>query len=967
MGLGASVNWLRNRNLERLRSREPERAPDLEYTQSTVGLTPFIRENDINFAAHSLKPENEANVFFDDIKVNNFSQRASYINVTSSSAFTNLRINEGLYAATSKAYAEVLGSSITATDNQVYLNDNFISIRIAKESGSSDLSTTEYAINDLVYQTADNIAFNFSLYAGVSQPNFAFLGKVKKWEYIDASNGVLVVEPILGTLNTSITNGARDRIFNLTRVSLTLREAAYVHSNNRFQAGETVSYASNGTAVLTIAAANAYVALSSAVTLSNTANSPIRSVVLSSNNITRDGISTIVGNTISIVSGTNMGFKANVVSVVANTAMGWNEAIVDATLPAHCTANSVYSIGNHRVNDVGAMYGIFHIPSESNLRWLTGERVFTITDTATYNDNAYKMRAIAKYTALGRVNTAENARNFVLAEQTPNTLRAPEKVTQASQKVNDRKYMAQTFYTPRGNSIQDGEIKNAYGIFVTSIDLFFKSKPSNSEELLPFTVAISKVESGLPANEIIASKTLEPAYINVSATTPSISNTSLATKFTFQDPVYLLPETEYAIKLITESGDYEVWTATLGGSYIDDVGNIRRISEQPYVGNFFKSQNASNWNPILNQDLMFRVNRASFSTQASQVNFQLAPIFTAQAIGISTNTVFDMVKLSSTEQQFSPTSISYAIKTKLTDGTETDYIAIDNNEIYNFGKDTNISSISSKRRRLIDYGNVASVNVRVTMQTSDDSVTPVLNQERFSIFTLENIINNAGIANNLITITNGGSHSNAANIAITISLPDVGSNRATANILPSMLSGGKITAVNIINPGSGYFSSPTITIAEQSASSNATAKVNGETDSSGGNILAKYQTKIVTLEDGFDAGDLVVRMDAVKPIGTDIAVYVKVLSALDSDPFVSKNWLRMSKVRDNSSPDQTKQVPLEFRYSFTKGTIEYFDGARVLPLGGTFKYFAVKVRMTAEDPTVVPFVESLKVVAVPGG
>jgi len=36
--------------------------------QSPIGITPFIRENDINFAAASLKPDNAANFFFDDIK-----------------------------------------------------------------------------------------------------------------------------------------------------------------------------------------------------------------------------------------------------------------------------------------------------------------------------------------------------------------------------------------------------------------------------------------------------------------------------------------------------------------------------------------------------------------------------------------------------------------------------------------------------------------------------------------------------------------------------------------------------------------------------------------------------------------------------------------------------------------------------------------------------------------------------------
>jgi hypothetical protein len=182
-----------------------------------------------------------------------------------------------------------------------------------------------------------------------------------------------------------------------------------------------------------------------------------------------------------------------------------------------------------------------------------------------------------------------------------------------------------------------------------------------------------------------------------------------------------------------------------------------------------------------------------------------------------------------------------------------------------------------------------------------------------------------------------------------------------------MLSGGAVTAINITNPGSGYLTSPTITIVEPGATSNATAIVNGETDASGGNILSKYQTKVVTLEDGFDAGDLVVRMRAYKPQGTNIAVYFKVLSALDSDPFVTKKWQRMNVVNDYTSPDQTTAVPLEFKYSIRKGSIDYFDGARTLPLGGTFKYFAVKIRMTAEDPTVTPAVESLRVIAVPGG
>jgi len=925
-----------------------------------AGLSPFTRENDINFSARNLKPDANANFFFDDIKVNDFTQKASRINVSSNTVLTSVKINMGLYGSTSKAYAEVLGTSRTSTQNLIYINENFITVKIVKGAGATDLSASNFSVDDLVYQTATGAALTYFLNFS-PQPDFAFVGKVKKWEVIDASNGFLVLDPILGSLNTSLTNDTAKNIWNLSNFIAQVREVSITMANNRFQAGETLTFAANGTTLTTVNTANAYLAFSSSVTGANIGNTPIRSIVISSNNISRDGISTMNGNTITIVSGTNMGFKANVVAFVANTANGFNEAIVDATLPVHCTSNSVYSIGNHTVDDVGALNGIFHIPSESNLRWLTGERVFTITDTATFNDNAYKMRAIAKYSAVGRTNTVENARNFVLREQTPNTLQAAPKVINETQKINDRKFMAQTFYTPKGSSIVNGEIKNAYGVFMTSVDLFFKSKPTNAEEQLPFTVAISKVENGLPSNDIIAERTLEPEYIQTS-NKPSVSNTSTLTNFAFVDPVFLLPSTEYAIKLITESPDYEVWTATLGGEFTDELGNLHRVSEQPYIGNFFKSQNASNWNPILNQDLMFRVNRAVFSTIPVERHFNLIPNKELQ-----TNTVMDLVKISSTTQQFSPTSITYELNSFLTDGTSAGFIKLENNEIYNFGKDTNISSVSSKRRRYIPSGNVNGINVKVTMATTDSSVSPVFNTERFGVFALENIINNAGISNNLISITSSGNHANAANISITISSPDVGSNTATANILPSMLSSGKVTAVNIINPGSGYLTTPTITLVEAAASANATAIINGETDNSGGNVLSRYQTKVVTLDDGFDSGDLVVRLRAYKPQGTNIHVYFKVLSALDADPFIAKKWQKMTVVKDAISPDQTTAIPLEYRFSLTNGTIEYFDGTKTLPLGKTFKYFAVKIRLTAEDPTVTPAVESLKVIAVPGG
>lgn len=951
--------------LKKKKKKAPKVAPppDVKYTQTPVGLTPFIRENDINFNARNLKPDTNPNYFFDEIKVNGFCQRASIVNVDSSLALSNVRVNEGIYGQTSKAYAQVLGTSLTGTQNLLYVNDNFVSMNVARGDSNAMLSD-EYAIGELVYQSSANTSHDYSTYTGYSQPQFTFLGKVVKWEYVSGVYGVLVVDPILGKVNNAIVNPSSScRVFNLSRYSANVRNSANVYSGNRFSSGEPIQYAASCTTFAYVSTDASYTALSSAVPSVNVNN--LRSIVLSTNNLTRDGIlAEVEANTLYIVSGTNMGFSATIDKIVANSTYGWREAILASDMPALPTSNTIYSINDHVVDTVGALHGIFHIPSDDKLRWLTGERVFTITDTAAPVVNDYRMRAVAKYTALGKVNTSENARNFVVREQTPSTQQAAPSVIQETQKVNDRKFMAQTFFTPKANEIVNNQVKSSYGMFVTSIDLFFKSKPTDNEELLPFTVAISKVESGLPGNDIIAERTLEPGYIKVSSNvTPSLANTLSMTKFTFKDPVYLQPSTEYAIKLITESPDYEVWTATIGEDYTDELGNKRKVSDQPYVGNFFKSQNASNWNPILNQDLMFRVNRASYDTSKTvYFNIQADQDLTA-------NVYLDEMRLTSTAQQFAPTNITYDVKTYLADGTVQDFVTVKPDEVYKFGKDTNVSSIDSKRRRRIQAGNTAWMNVRVTLATTDDSVSPILNKERMGLFAIQNIINNAGISNSMITITSAGSHgATNSDITVAFSAPDVGANTATGYVAASQLSSGKVLGITVVNPGAGYLSTPTVTLSEATASSNATAVVAGETEADGGNILCGYQTKIVELADGLDAGDLIVRLDAIKPAGTDVAVYFKVLSGQDKDPFVSKKWQKMTKTTatDVNSADQNNIVRIEYKHNLKRGEIEYYEGNTSYPLGRRFKYFAIKIRMTAQDPTVVPLVDSIKVLAVPG-
>ena len=136
--------------------------------------------------------------------------------------------------------------------------------------------------------------------------------------------------------------------------------------------------------------------------------------------------------------------------------------------------------------------------------------------------------------------------------------------------------------------------------------------------------------------------------------------------------------------------------------------------------------------------------------------------------------------------------------------------------------------------------------------------------------TIKTSSNNSGsFANGIIiasdSLAQDGDHSN--------SQVSVGSNTFMAvNVVT-----GIVSNVVPIGAGSGYLTTPTITLTD-SGVTQAVANVVGEDSSKGGNINARYISRRVTLEDGFDASDLKVILNAYKPLGTGVHVYYKVKS-----------------------------------------------------------------------------------------
>lgn len=900
---------------------------------NTTSIIPYIRSSEIVFNAVNLKPGKTAHFFFDGTLVDQFIQKASVITTNTSDVSFMFKTNEGLYCSNTRSYATVVS---TSSNNIIYINDNYVSLNVSPFDGVTPFNTDDFKNGDVVF-TSPSASSNIS--------SNTYSARV---QYFNSTDKVLVVRSLTGTVNTSPTIKSLYNLSNAKRANI---ENVFI-STSRFPAVNTVVSTSNSSNSIVV---STYTHNHGTVSTLNSSPSVL--------NLLSSPPPDITSKNAYITSGTGFpnSFRVDTVSgtTVANSAFS-SSAI---------TGVSTYSLGNIIVDDYGNVAGIFQLPENSTYRFKTGQRLFTVTDTLNIADPDNQMKASAEYVAGGLLQTIDKVQEKITPVVPPTPPAPPinrfvRRDTFGGLRGDP---VAQTFFTP------NDENGNGLGVFVSSVDLFFKNKPNSSinDPQLPVSVKIVKTLNGYPTQEIIAEVFVPCKDVNVTngiTTFPSSSDSTTATKFPFKDPVYLAPGEEYALVVYSDSPSYEVWISELGQTVIGDTNN-RRISEQPYTGSFFRSQNASTWTPFQNQDLMFIVNKAVFNTSSSgSMVFNVLPPIAN--VGIHNMTIH------SNQIVFSNTSLNYNYRTTLssTGALEVAYSPIQENKIFNFSSDLKTSSLSTNRKRVVLSGNANSLFVQMTFGTSDNNISPVVNRERLSLISEEYLINDGGLANANITITNGGGqHTNVANLRIVITGPQLFSedptSTANATVLVSDLVSGNITQITVTNAGRGYVESPTITITDLSpgVTANATAVVVSEDGKSGGNALARYLTKRIVLADGFDAGDMRVYVECVRPQGTHVIAYYKVLSDSDPDSFDNKNWKRMYLTNDIISQDTITPVELVFQPSSIEGSLSYVENSVTYPLGGSFKYFAIKLVMLASDPSVPPIIRNLRAIALPAG
>lgn len=356
-------------------------------------------------------------------------------------------------------------------------------------------------------------------------------------------------------------------------------------------------------------------------------------------------------------------------------------------------------VGTLTTDNTGKLEGLtLSIP---NATFLSGKRILKFVDDGetTIAEGILSSQGIYETRGQG----VSSVRPIVRRRQTVSSSAIPTDVnTRKSSIRTGEQYqwldpLAQTFFVD--------ESENPRGLFVQDLRLFFAKKDST----LPVTVQIRPTRNGHPHPSAIvpfSEVVLYPDSVNVD---PTAANTE--TLVTFESPIYLEPG-EYALCLVSNSRDYEVYTATVGEV---ELGGSNRIQKQVYSGKLYRPQNSNIATADFTKDLKFALRRCKFGTTGTERGFDLV------ATNTDSNHNVNMSRLIS--YMLTPFGTGKQITYSLTN----DGSVLENSNI----QLANTETISTDEE----------VSFRVNFLNSADDVSPMFDSRCCSFVHIENIIN----------------------------------------------------------------------------------------------------------------------------------------------------------------------------------------------------------------------------------
>jgi hypothetical protein len=276
------------------------------------------------------------------------------------------------------------------------------------------------------------------------------------------------------------------------------------------------------------------------------------------------------------------------------------------------TSNAEATVSENRLisDDAGTVIGAFFLRNPNAtptplVRIKTGTKVFRLSsssiDEGQLPAGYLTSHAETQYSSSGTLRTYETVRVTVRRPPPPPPPPPP--------RVRRGDPLSQTFTT------------DAQGGFVKSVDIWMQSKDLN----INLFVEIRTVELGIPTGILVDEKArveLTPSQV----VTSNDADNAAYTRAEFECPIYLEPDTEYAIVLLApQSVNYNAWIARVGEKTVatSSLPNVESViySRQYTGGSLYKSQNGTVWTPSQFEDLKFRLNRCNFGESSGTLYF----------------------------------------------------------------------------------------------------------------------------------------------------------------------------------------------------------------------------------------------------------------------------------------------------------------------------------------------------------
>jgi hypothetical protein len=389
---------------------------------------------------------------------------------------------------------------------------------------------------------------------------------------------------------------------------------------------------------------------------------------------------------------------------------------------------------------------------------------------------------------------------------------------------------------------------------------------------------------------------------------------------------------------MANSNNYTVRYAEIGGE--DQSGN--RISQQPYNGVMFMSQNASTWTADQNKDLMFVLKRAVFDTSVVRTCVLRNAALPSRAL--VSNPLTTVVSGASATNIFTCAHRDHGMKAADTVtfagfAATNGYTAAELNITHTITAVTRdnytVTVAGSAHAAAITAGNGGGTAAQATQHLAWNTIHPIIQQvvlpDTTQTWTIKDSLESAGtITSTAAAIT--------ANEDYTPLYPKVIKSGATHTL---QLDGTFSSTDAYLSPLIDMERCSAITISNR-IDNNAGGVA--ETTADGGTNLAKYITKTVELGDSSDT--IKVYVDINRPNGTFVDLYYK--SGNTASTFDAQSWVLATNDLTN--------------VTFSDG-YSYEETVYTITPADTFTLFNIKLVFRSTGTSFIPKVQQLRAIA----